>query len=344
MKQPILRVIAFGALLAAPALADGASTSSALAAAEHAYQDVDFPAAREQAQRALEAGEASPEQTARLHVLLGISAAALGDTDDAKQHFIAALAVNPALRLDRNLSPKIRGPYLEAQGYWSASGERLALRATRAGDATHLVIRLDDPASLVSKLELRLGAVGAQERSSFTLEPTAVTRVAVPAKLRDHDYEYVLRALDRYGNVLSERGSDADPELVPHAPPGSTEPEVPRAGRSYFLPAVLAVTGLGAIATGVVFNVKREQAAHEWNGPSCENPGSTRQQQCQAVDSRIQSSERLAVGFYAGGGALLAGSVISLLAGRAPAPVPTQRASAFGCSLVGPGVSCSGRF
>jgi hypothetical protein len=344
MKKPILRVIALGVLFATPALADGASTSSALAAAEHAYQDVDFPAAREQAQRALEAGEATPEQTARLHVLLGISAAALGDTDDAKQHFIAALAVNPALRLDRNLSPKIRGPYLEAQGYWSAAGERLALRATRASDGTHLVVRLEDPSSLVSKLELRLGAVGAQERSSFTLEPTAVTRFAVPESQREHDYEYVLRALDRYGNVLSERGSDADPVLVQHDAASSSENDATSGGRSYFLPAALAVTGLGALATGVVFNVKREQAAHEWNGPSCENPGSTRQQQCQAVDSRIQSAERLAVGFYAGGGALLAGSFISLLAGRSPEPAPTERASALGCSLVGPGVACSGSF
>jgi hypothetical protein len=96
------------------------------------------------------------------------------------------------------------------------------------------------------------------------------------------------------------------------------------------------------VATGVVFNVKREQAAHEWNGPSCENPGRTRQQQCESVDSRIQSDERLAVGFYAGGAALLAGSVISLLAGRPPAP--TERATALGCRFVGTGISCLGQF
>ncbi|HWZ91513.1 MAG TPA: hypothetical protein VNW92_21775, partial [Polyangiaceae bacterium] len=94
---------------------------------------------------------------------------------------------------------------------------------------------------------------------------------------------------------------------------------------------------------GIVFNVKREQAAHEWNGPNCENPGLTRQQQCQSVDSRIQSDERLAIGFYAGGGALLAGSVISLLVGRST-PVPSERASAIGCTVLGPGVSCLGHF
>jgi hypothetical protein len=336
-------LLALGALLGSPASASDDNVSTALAAAEHAYQDVDFPETRADAERALETGHASPEQTARIHVLLGISAAALGDTDDAKTHFIAALAVDPTLHLDKSLSPKIRGPYLEAQGYWSASSERLAVSATRSSDDAHLVIHLQDPAALASKIELRLAAPGARERSRFALEPAAVTRFAVPARLRERDYEYVLRALDRYGNVLSERGSDADPELVHHSATDVSSTDAPHAGRSYFLPAALAVTGFGAIAAGVVFNVKREQAAHEWNGPSCEHPGLTRQQQCETVDSRVQSSERLAVGFYAGGGALLAGSVISLLAGRGPS-AQSEHASALGCSVVGPGVSCVGSF
>jgi len=342
-----LGLIALGSLCSAPALAADETVNRALAAAERAYQNVDFPETRADAQRALEAGHATPEQTARVHVLLGISAAALGDSDDAKTHFIAALAVDPTLRLDKSLSPKIRGPYLEAQGYWSASGERLAVHASPTSDGAHLVVRLQDPASLVNQLELRVGAAGARERSRFPLEPAEVTRFAVPARLRERDYEFVLSALDRYGNVLSELGSDADPELVHRSAPDSSSNDAPRAGRSYFLPAALAVTGLGAVAAGVVFNVKREQAAHQWNGPDCEHPGGlTRQQQCASVDSRIQSSERLAVGFYAGGGALLAGSVISLIAGRGPAPGPERAstASLLGCSIAGPGVSCLGKF
>ena len=342
MKKRSLSLLALALLLSAPAFADDGSTNTALAAAERAYQDVDFPVTREQAEHALESGGATPEQTARLHVLLGISAAALGDAADAKTHFIAALAVDPTLRLDKTLSPKVRDPYLEAQGYWSAAGERLGVRATPASDGAHLVIRLQDPASLVSKLELRVNAAGSRTRSLLHLEPASVTRFDVPAALREHDYEYVLRALDRYGNVLSERGTDPDPEVVRRSTGDSRASEAPR-GRSYLLPAALAVTGVAALATGVVFNVKRERAAHEWNGPNCENPGLTRQQQCQAVDSRIESDERLAVGFYAAGGALLAGSVISLLAGR-PAPAPTERASALGCQVVGTGVSCLGHF
>jgi len=342
MKQPSFVAIALVLLAVTPAFAADKVASSALAAAEQAYQEVDFPATRAQAQRALEAGGASSEQTARLHVLLGISAAALGDATEAKAHFVAALALDSTLRLDKNLSPKIRDPYLEAQGYWSAAGERLAVRATATGDGARLVVRLQDAAALVSKVELALGVSGSRERSKFQLEPTTVMNFAVPAKFRERDYEYVLRALDRYGNVLVERGSDADPELVRQSRHVSANAETAH-GRSYLFPAALAVTGLGALAAGVVFHVQRERAAHDWNGPKCEHPGLTRQQQCESVDSRVHSNERLAVGFYAGGGALLAGSLISVLAGR-PSSASTQRASSLGCSVVGAGISCLGHF
>ncbi|HEX3775319.1 MAG TPA: hypothetical protein VHV51_12695 [Polyangiaceae bacterium] len=349
MMKRSLGLFALTLIWALPAHAESKSPNPELAEAERSYQAVDFPATRAEAQKALEAGGATPTETARLHVLLGISAAALGDSADAKQHFIAALAVDPGLHLDKTLSPKIRDPYLEAQGYWSAAGDRLALSATPSADGAHLVVRLQDPASLVAKIELRVGAAGAREHSSFSLDPAPEGRFSLPASVRERSYEFVLRAVDRYGNALAERGSEADPELVqPGTRAATSTAAIARPGRSYLFPVALAVAGVGAVAAGVVFNVKRERAARDWNGPSCENPGATRIAQCSDVNSRVQTDERLAIGFYAGGGALLVGSVISLVAGR-PAPAPTERASSLGtrslgCTLTGPGVSCLGRF
>jgi len=342
MNKPACALLALSLFFSASAFAEPGTLPTALAAAERAYQDVDFPSTREQAERALVAGGGSPEETARLHVLLGISAAALGDAEAAKPHFIAALAIDPTLRLDKSLSPKIRDPYLEAQGFWSAASERLTLRAAPSADRAHIAVRLQDPASLVSKLELQVAAAGAHERTQFSRDPAPETRFSLPSRLAERDYEYVLRALDRFGNVLSERGSDADPVLVRGRTRDTPSARAPQ-GRSYLLPASLALAGLGATAVGVVFHVKREQAAHEWNGPECENPGSTRGAQCQSVNSRIQSDERFAIGFYAGGGALLAGSVISLLIAR-PSAAPSERTSALGCSVLGTGVSCLGHF
>jgi hypothetical protein len=329
--------------LASPAFAEG----RAAAAAERAYQDIDFPSTHELAQHALESGGATRQETARLYVLLGISAAAQGNAAEARQSFVAALAIDPALKLEKSLSPKIRDPYLEAQGYWSASSERLSLNAKPRGDADHLIVRLADPAALVAKIELRIGAVGGPAPTVLTLDRAPLTRVPLPQPLQHRDYELSLRALDRYGNVLAEFGAEADPVVVRAA--GGSRPVDYALGyepavRSYLLPVVLGLTGLGATAAGVVFQVKREQAAEEWNGPGCETPGRTRLAQCSNIDSRIKNNERLAIGFYAGGAALLTGSVIGLIAGRSAPEPRASRASTLGCSVAGPGVSCAGSF
>ncbi|MEI9941107.1 MAG: hypothetical protein WDO69_28145 [Pseudomonadota bacterium] len=342
--RSLLRLSCLGLLLTTPAFAQ----SHGLAEAERAYQSVDFPAAHALAKKALEAGGADREQTARLYVLLGISAAAQGDAEEAKTDFVVALAVKPSLKLDKGLSPKVRDPYLEAQGYWAASSDRLALNAKPGSDREHLIIQLSDPAGLVSKIELRIAAAGTTPRPSLEIAATAATRFTLPDQLRGRSYEYTLRALDRFGNVLAERGSDADPELV-HASlaqpvEGSTPaPTTTAHGRSYLLPAVLGVAGLGAVAAGIVFQIKRENDAQEWNSASCEHPGQTRVQQCSDVNDSREKNQHLAIGFYAAGGALLTGSVIALVAGR-PAESSTLHAGLFGCSLAGTGVSCDGRF
>jgi hypothetical protein len=342
MKR-LLLLSCLGLLPATPAFAQ----SRALVDAEQAYQAVDFPAARALAQKALEAGGNDREETARLYVLLGISAAAQGDAEAAKASFVVALAVEPSLKLDKGLSPKVRDPYLEARGYWSATSGRLALNARPSNDTRHLVIELADPASLVSKTELRLAEPGSSVRPSLLLSAAQVTRYPLPRALEGRAYEYTLRALDRFGNVLAEHGTETDPTLV-RAPSaeqdgGSNRDASAAHGRSYLLPATLGVAGLGALTTGIVFHVKREDAAYDWNSPSCEHEGRTRVQQCHEVDERRSSNERLAIGFYAAGGALLTGSLIALVAGR-PAANPNLRAGLLGCRLAGTGLSCDGRF
>jgi hypothetical protein len=344
MSRPLLGLLsALIVIWAAPAFAQN---RSATAAAERAYQDVDFPNTQRLAQHALEAGGATRQETARLYVLLGISAAALGNAEEAKQRFVAALAIDPNLKLEKNLSPKIRDPYLEAQGFWSASSQRLLLDARPAGDEDHLIIRLTDPAALVARIELRAGRVGDDlPRTPTVLERAPISRFPLPELIRRGDYEYAVRALDGSGNVLAEYGTDSDPMIVraaAHSPsPDYPTHFTPRA-QSYLLPVALGLAGLGATAAGVVFHVQRERDAATWNGPSCEAPGLTRLAQCSSIDTRIEHNERLAIGFYAGGVALLTGSVIALVAGHGAAE--PQRAAALDCAVTGPGVACAGRF
>ncbi len=346
-----LSSIGISLALAATSLAAEDEAASGLVAAERAYQEVDFVAVQEQATRALQAGGATLEETARLYVLAGTSAAALGDDEGAKRAFIIALGVDPALKLDRNLSPKIRGPYLEAQGFWGAYAERMRLEAKLSSDAQHLTVSLVDPAHLATKIALHVRAIGASTYQLLTADAARSVSFPLSPDARALGFEYFLRAVDQHENTLIEAASAGDPRLEP-LPRSRTAKATPphahlRQGRSYLLPAVLAGAGLGAVGVGVAFHVQREDAAREWNGPHCEQAGRSRIQQCGDVDSRIRLDERVAIGSYAAGGALLVGSVVALLVGRSRAPgkgAELAHAGLTGCGTLGVTLACTGRF
>ncbi|HVW28438.1 MAG TPA: hypothetical protein VHC69_23905 [Polyangiaceae bacterium] len=339
--------------LAGTALAEDRPVTTGLAAAEQAYQNVDFDTMHAQATSALAAGGAARDEAARLYVLAGISAAALGQDDEAKQAFVVALAVDPTLKLDRNLSPKIRGPYLEAEGFWGAYTERLGLRAHVAADGGHLLVELADPGRLAAQVALHVRLVGSTTYEAYTAEPAHTVRFSLPEGARRPGYEYFASVLDAHENVLAELGSDADPEIarsapMAPAPRGAGTDAPPTQRRSYLLPAALGGAGLVAAAVGVVFHVERESAAHEWNGPHCEQPtGQSRLQQCGDVDSRRRFDQAMAIGAYSAAGLLLTAGAVTFFMGRSPSsehPSPAAHAGLVGCGVAGTAVSCAGRF
>jgi hypothetical protein len=338
--------------LAVPARAAEPAASTALAAAERAYQDVDFASVRDEATRGIRAGGASVDETARLHVLLGIAEAALGDDEAAKRAFIVALGVAPTQKLDRSLSPKMRTPYLEAQGFWGAYPERLGLEEKLADDEERLIVHVTDPARLVAKIEAHVRALGAAEYEIFTMSPARTVSLPLSRDARRRGAELYVRALDAHGNALVELGSEGDARVehvaAPRPSAAVAAPEAPPASeRSYLLPAVLAGLGVGAAGVGVAFQLQREDAAHEWNGPGCEHPGASRIEQCGDVDARIQKYERAAIGAYVASGVLLSASLVSLLVGgggEAAQGSERPATGVVGCAVGGAMVSCRGRF
>jgi hypothetical protein len=336
-------------------LAQDRAATSGLAAAEKAYQEVDFAAMHDQATHALAAGGATRDETARLYVLLGISAAALGEDEEAKRGFVVALAVDPTLKLDRTLSPKIREPYLDAQGFWGAHAERLALQARAAADGEHLTVELVDPAHLATKIGLHVRALGAPAFQTYTADAGHTTRFPLPPDAHRRGFEYFASALDEHQNVLAELGNDGDPRLeraavsatLPPAPARVTGPEAQQR-RSYLLPIALGAAGLVATGVGVVFHLERESAAREWNSPRCEQPGTSRIAQCANVDSRRGLDEAMAIGAYTAAGLLFTGGVVALLVGRSASSERPSRPAAgahlIGCGLTGLALSCTGRF
>jgi tetratricopeptide (TPR) repeat protein len=290
--------------------------------AQRAYAAVDYATARREAQAALEQGGNDSAATGELYVLLGIAAAALDEADEARVAFSHALAANPELKLDRELSPKLRAPYQEARGNAATADGKppLSLLLSRRNQELELALR--DQLSVAASVELwtRSQAPQAFVRRSF--EPARVRRLPLPS---GPDLQYYLRVLDRHSNVLFEAGSDEAPRHLtleqPRTTTARTETSSREVNRTPYLVTAGSLTVLGLAAGGVAtaLFVRREDAARDWNGPGCERAGSTRGEQCAAIDDRRRSAEHLAIGFAAGGGALLTSALITwLLAPSAP--------------------------
>lgn len=331
-----------------------AQVHSYLEAAERAYQEVDFATVEDQARQGLALGHAAPEQVSRFYVLLGTASAALGHEDEAKSCFVAALALSPQMSLDRNLSPKLRGPYLEAKGYWEGNSQRLTLSVSVSSTGTDVTSKVSDPAHLTQQVRLYIRLKGEKRYQLKQVDSSGRATTPLPKGIARKAFEYFAQLVDGHGNRLFELGNTDSPQRFDgrDVDPRSSDASERRLSvssdeaqhaRSYWLPSVLAVSGLAAAVTGVYFNVKREHAAAQWNGSGCEQPGATRIGQCGHVNSERQNSERLAVGFYAAGGLLMLGGLSTWILGSTSAPPQQEglhspethaRSSRLPCQLI----------
>jgi len=294
-----------------PALAQ---SSAGVAEARQAYAAVDYEKTRELSRAALLQGGNDRAATGELYLLWATAAAALDLTEEARDAFLHALAVNPELKLDRSLSPKIRAPYQEARGALTGADGKAPLEVALQRRDRQLEIRVHDAQSLATQVELAMRRSESQPftQQRFHVTPTRLVTLAGPGELR-----LFVRLLDSNGNVLLELGNEAEPRRL--AGETAVRLDAPRASvvddgrKPYFITAAtLAAVGLaaGGVATG--FYLRRENQARDWNGPSCEKPGATREQQCADVDQRRRNAERLSMGFAAAGGTLLIGSLVTL--------------------------------
>jgi hypothetical protein len=329
----------------------------ALAEAEKAYQDVDYGAVYAAATRGLAAGRATTAETARLNALAGIAAAQLGQQEAARNHFLAALAIQPTLDLAQGLSPRIRGSYMEALGFWGTHPERLSLRVSPNARVTRLTYHIVDPAQLGNQIRIFVRIRGAAEFSAQSRAASPRGYIDLTPDAATRGFEYFAEVVDEHDNRLVETGNEDEPltqqghsqssprpRLAP-TQPSQLEPEHPR---SIILPLSLLVGGVSVAAIGVYFNVRREKAAARWNGSSCELPGKSRLEQCGNVDSERIAMERLAIGAYAAGGLLAAvGTTILFVGSRSESTrsqSPTHARWSCGAYVAVPSIVCQGEF
>jgi hypothetical protein len=333
--------LAWGA--ASPAFARDTS----LQEAERAYGSVDFAETFTLAEAALAEGGHSPRETARLYLLLGISAAALDKEDAAREAFSVVIALDPEVKLEQNLSPKIRAPYLEARGAFAG---RTRIQAALSAGSGAITIALSGSLETVRGVELAFRPKGGADFEVERLEPAAELTFQPPAEAAE--VEVALRLVDSHDNSLFDVGTRTsprafvlrrNPERHVHTPPSAPRETVNRTPY-HVTAAVLAGLGVVAAGAGVVFHLEREDRAEEWNGAGCEEPGSSRADQCAGVDEDRRRAENLAIGLYAGGGALLVSSLVTLLV--APHDPPKQGGGSVRGSATRSGfeLSYSGRF
>ena len=325
-----------------------------VAAAERAYEQVDFDAQLAEATRALAEGGHDPARLADIYRLLGIAHAALGAHDAAKQDFMRLLAIDPDVALERALSPRLRTPYLEARGFWDVSRSRLELRLALDAASGALRIGLGDPLQMGQRVRVVAGhAPRADAERDAADEPRTVAELAAApelvidaASLAPHAGRPLeVELLDAHANVLVARQLTAP---RPSAPARATSPAPPRKTAASEAPStptlslVLGGSALLALGAGATAHMIRESKATEWNGAGCEQPGrGSRSEQCGHVDAQRRSAQTVAVVGYAAAGALVAASVVSYLSASEPEHEPDPAGSlAIGLSPYGWGLSC----
>jgi hypothetical protein len=197
-----------------------AQATGALQRAEQSYLDVDFEGTLAAAQEALREGRHTPAQLVRIYELLGVSSAAVGENDRARDFFVRMLAIDLSADLDDTVPPRLRAPFLEARGIVTSRPERLGAEIGLARVQSALHVALTDPFQLGRSLRVHARLEGTLE---FTTEEEAAQPVMFArlegASTADR-VEYWVELVDPFGNQILVLGSEFEPRVVGRAVPG----------------------------------------------------------------------------------------------------------------------------
>jgi hypothetical protein len=244
-----------------------------LQAAEEAFTEVDFERTIEQASTALQAGGYTPERLVRIYQLLGVSAAALGDSDGARDFFQRMLAIDAEATLDDSVPPRLRAPFLEARGIVSARRERLGVTVGLARAQASLRVALTDPFEMARSLRVHARVEGTIEYTTVETEASPEVLAPIPGADTADRLEYWIEVLDPYGNQLLVVGTEFEPRVVGRiavadlgsSSSGMSPPSSPPPGGPSILeePLFWIVTGgVIALGAGIGIGVAVDSASH----------------------------------------------------------------------------------
>jgi tetratricopeptide (TPR) repeat protein len=272
------KAVPFVALIALLLVAPGvrADEASRLALADQHLQAVEFDAARAAAHAAIESGKLEVKELARAYEIIGVSAAAVGNNEEARAAYLRLLALDADARPSDILPPEKNRVFYDAQGFWHGRAERFELAVTvLAPRQVRVTVR--DPLAMANTLAF--GDASAEERATRPLTAGATPiELSFPA---GPPLELAFELRDLHGNVLARAQqhladakaaapccaptleAEPDPgvrasESMPSAPVRKDEPR--KLWRSPWLWGAISVVVVGAAVTTTVLLVRDREA------------------------------------------------------------------------------------
>ncbi len=229
-----------------------AERGGTLSRAETAYEQVDLEGTLEQARQALEDGGHNRRQLIRIYELIGVSAAALGEEDESRAAYLRMLALAPDAQVDRNLSPQMRSPFLEARGYWVAHSERLEASESYSDRNDSVRIQLSDPLEMADTILVYCRIDDEEEFTEISEPAREIVGVELPGAQRAESIEYYIVILDQHGNNIIELGNEVEPLTEGGAGEGGDGGGISRRRTLWIVLSVVGATLVtAAVATGI---------------------------------------------------------------------------------------------
>jgi hypothetical protein len=249
--------------------------------AEQAVRDLEYEVANQVAARLVQAHGLTHDQLVRSYRILASTDAVLGKEAAAREAFQQLLLYEPTFEADANLSPKVRAPFMEAQGVARAQPVQpgidvaVTLRPNTAGT---IRVTTRDPTGVA-----RRGTVSYRwsDAGAFTVAPVAIAKGATvdlpPPPQGTTRLDYYVEIFDERDDAIFESGTAAAPKSAtvdlsaPVVTPGGGEVArtEPAPHRTFLAsPIFWTVTGvvLAGVATGLYFAVRPENKTIESPG------------------------------------------------------------------------------
>lgn len=245
MSASRVRRIAFALVLAAGS-AHADDSVALLDKAQQAIDDIDYETAKKLANEAIASGKLEGKALHRAYRLAGESAAALGDTRGAKEHFLRWIVLDPKAELPAGSSPKIGVPFSEARAEADKVGRfSVDVAVNRQKDKVEIVLSAHDPLQMVAGMRLQIG--------DASVVAVTGTRAVLPAA-DAQTVAVAVAVVDAKGNELSRRtvtGSAASGgSKEPDRDPDPVREQPTRSGRWPSIVRWPVWTGVAVVAAG----------------------------------------------------------------------------------------------